>query len=300
MAKFFKGNDLNSEIGKLFEEAEEQIILISPYIKLHDHYASIFRAKKDNPKLHIIIVFGKNENDLSKSMKEDDFNFFKDFPNIEIHYEKRLHAKYYSNENSAILTSMNLYDYSQDHNIEAGILTQATTLEKLATKLWNGEEGLDATACKYFQLVIKQSDLLFKKVPEYDKGIIGTGLNKKYLSSKTETDKLTDFFANRQTYDTKNRKENYEKKPKAIIKQVESKPTEAQTGYCIRTGVPIPFNIAKPMTDVAWKSWSKYNDPNYAEKYCHYSGELSNKETSVKKPVLTKYYKQAKEKYNLK
>jgi hypothetical protein len=93
MAKFLTGNELNLELEKLFERADEQIILISPYIKLHDRYISSLRTKKENSDLEIIIVFGKNEEDLSKSMKEEDFNFFKEFPNIEVRYEKRLHAK---------------------------------------------------------------------------------------------------------------------------------------------------------------------------------------------------------------
>lgn len=80
-------------------------------------------SKNDNPELEIIVVFGKNEDDISKSMSQEDFNFFKEFPNIEIRYEKRLHAKYFANEENAILTSMNLYGYSQDNNIEFGILT---------------------------------------------------------------------------------------------------------------------------------------------------------------------------------
>ena len=109
MAKFLTGNELNSELEKILEGAEEQIILISPYIKLHDRYASTLRTKLNNHKLEITIVFGKNEDDMSRSMKQDDFNFFKEFPNIQIRYEKRLHAKYYASESAAILTSMNLY-----------------------------------------------------------------------------------------------------------------------------------------------------------------------------------------------
>ncbi|QOW10173.1 hypothetical protein Q73A0000_07255 [Kaistella flava (ex Peng et al. 2021)] len=123
MATFLTGNDLNAQLENLFEYADDYIILISPYIKLHDRYASALKAKKDNPNLKITVVFGKNEDDFSKSMKQEDFNFFKDFPNIEIRYEKRLHAKYYANESAAILTSMNLYNFSQDNNIEAGVLT---------------------------------------------------------------------------------------------------------------------------------------------------------------------------------
>jgi len=213
MAKFLTGNELNSELEKLFERADEQIILISPYIKLHDRYSSTLRTKKDNPKIEIIIVFGKNEEDLSRSMKQEDFNFFKEFPNIEIRYEKRLHAKYYSNESSAILTSMNLYNFSQDNNIEAGVMTKATLLGNLASNLMTnvtGEDSFDRTAWTYFSRVIEQSDLLFKKVPEYESTMLG--LSKKYKSSKTEIDKLTDFFANRPKYENNNRNENCEKK----------------------------------------------------------------------------------------
>jgi len=223
MAKFLTGNELNSELEKLFERADEQIILISPYIKLHDRYASTLRTKKDNPKIEIIIVFGKNEEDLSRSMKQEDFNFFKEFPNIEIRYEKRLHAKYYSNESSAILPSMNLYNFSQDNNIEAGVMTKATLLGNLASNLMTnvtGEDSFDRTAWTYFSRVIEQSDLLFKKVPEYESTMLG--LSKKYVSSKTEVDKLTDFFANRPKYESNGRKDNYEKK--AVISETKTEP----------------------------------------------------------------------------
>jgi len=213
MAKFLTGNELNSELEKIFERADEQIILISPYIKLHDRYVSTLQTKKDNPKLKIIIVFGKNEEDLSRSIKQEDFNFFKEFPNIEIRFEKRLHAKYYANESSAILTSMNLYNFSQDNNIEAGVMTKATLLGNLANNLMTnvtGEDSFDKTAWAYFLRVIEQSNLLFKKVPEYENAMLG--FSKKFKSSKTEIDELTDFFANRAKYENNNRKESYEKR----------------------------------------------------------------------------------------
>lgn len=223
MAKFLTGNELNSELEKLFERADEQIILISPYIKLHDRYVSTLRTKKDNPKMKIIIVFGKNEEDLSRSMKQEDFNFFKEFPNIEIRYEKRLHAKYYSSESSAILTSMNLYNFSQDNNIEAGVMTKATLLGNIASDLMKFvtvEDGFDTTAQAYFLRVIEQSELLFKKEPEYESTTFG--LSKKYKSSRTDVDKLTDFFANRTKYENNSRKDNYEKK--TIVSEIKVAP----------------------------------------------------------------------------
>ena len=188
MAKFLTGNELNAELEKIFESADEQIILISPFIKLHDRFISTLRTKKDNHELEIIIVFGKNEEDLSKSMKQEDFIFFKEFPNIQIRYERRLHAKYYANESSAILTSMNLYTYSQDNNIEAGVMTKGTLLGNLASNFMTnvtGEDSFDIQAWTYFKRVIDQSDLLFHKTPQYESGMFG--LTKKFKESNNLT-----------------------------------------------------------------------------------------------------------------
>lgn len=65
-------------------------------------------------------------------------------------------------------------------------------------------------------------------------------------------------------------------------------------GFCIRTGEEIPFNVEKPLSYEAFKSWSKYGDPEYAEKFCHFSGEPSNGETCVSKPILKKNWSKAK------
>lgn len=71
--------------------------------------------------------------------------------------------------------------------------------------------------------------------------------------------------------------------------------TNEPTGYCIRTGVEIPFNIERPMSKEAFKLWNKYGDPSYPEKFCHFSGEPSNGETSMSKPILKKNWKKAQE-----
>ena len=75
MARFLKGNELNSELEKIFENASAEIILISPYIKLHDRYVSALKSKM-KPEIKLTVVFGKNEEDYSQSMGELDFNFF--------------------------------------------------------------------------------------------------------------------------------------------------------------------------------------------------------------------------------
>ncbi len=240
MAKFLKGNELNYELEKLFEEAEINIILISPYIKLHERYSATLLTKLNNPELKIIILFGKNENDLSKSMKQEDFEFFKQFPNVKILYEKRLHAKYYANETKAILTSMNLYGFSQNNNIEAGIL-----IEGSSKNVFGGNNDIDAKSWEYFTVVLDQAELLYENIPIFEKK--GFLSSKKYIKSEVKADKLSDFFNNKQ----------YNKVYKKEKVNVE-KSNDKDIGYCIRTGVEIPFNTIKPMSYEAFNMWNKY------------------------------------------
>ncbi|HEY5593277.1 MAG TPA: phospholipase D family protein [Paludibacter sp.] len=279
MAKFLTGHKLNAEIEEIFERAEEHLILISPYIKLHERYASTLSTKIDNHKLQITIVFGKNEDDISRSMKHEDFKFFKEFPNIEILYEKSLHAKYYANENTSILSSMNLYSYSQDNNIEAGVKTKSA-----------GDDSFDAQAWEYFNRVIEQAELVFLKTPQYESKIMG--LKKTYQGSLVEVDELTELFRNKSRFESTNRNGNYER-----IKVEQSGDSSSKifnSGYCIRTGKPIPFNPKQPLSDDAFQNWTKYSNDEYPEKFCHYSGELSNGETSFSKPILRKNWNKAK------
>lgn len=165
MAKFLKGNELNAELEKILESAKKQIFLISPYIKLHPRYKSSLRVFMNVPDIEIIVLFGKNEDDITKSIQKEDLEFLIQFPNIKIRYEKRLHAKYYANEHKGLLTSMNLYDFSQNNNIEAGIL-----LENSIRGSITGANELDDSTSKYFNVVMEQSKLLYHKEPKYEKG----------------------------------------------------------------------------------------------------------------------------------
>lgn len=294
MAKFLTGNRLNSEVESILENAYAQLILISPYIKLHERYISVLKSKMGEHDLEITVVFGKNEDDVSRSMKIDELNFFTEFPNIEIRYEKRLHAKYYANEISALITSMNLYSYSQDNNIEAGILTKSSLLGNLTGGLltpFTGGDSFETDAFEYFERVIQQAELIYKKVPDFDSSLMG--LKKKYKGSKVIIDKIGDFFNN----NTLPPKKEYIKQNLAKTNiHVASKTTN---GYCIRTGREIPFNTKNPFSDEAYNSWLKFKNEEYPEKYCHFSGEPSNGETTFGKPILRKNWQKAKERHNL-
>lgn len=280
MAKFLTGPALTAALHDILEKAETELILISPYIKLHDSVRSSLLSHKNKHGLAITVVYGKNEDDVVKSMSREDMEFLTSFPNVRILYEKRLHAKYYANETDALVTSMNLHSYSQNNNIEAGILTQLGLLSIVGG---GKDDTLDAETNQAFRRVIDQAELIFEKVPEYEKS--NFGLSKNYTRSVVKVNKIEEKFRSGAS------ESKAPAKPYVTQKTIFSKPT----GYCIRTGKPIPFNPKRPMIDEAYQSWSKFSNPDYAEKFCHFSGEPSNGKTTFAKPILTKNWQKAKE-----
>ena len=86
---------------------------------------------------------------------------------------------------------------------------------------------------------------------------------------------------------------------KQAARAVGAKPARTEGGYCIRTGVTIPFNVERPLSPDAYKAWNKFGNPEYPEKFCHFSGEPSDGSTCMKKPILTKNWSKAKAAFNL-
>ena len=297
MAKFLTGNELNAELEKIFERADEQLILISPFIKLHDRYLSSLRTKKDNHKLEIIVIFGKNEYNPNRSMRSDDLSFFKEFPNIQIKYEKRLHAKYYANETSAILTSMNLYSFSQDNNIEAGVMTKATLLGNLAKNYLTNvpeEDSFDIPALNYFKRVIEQSELLFHKKPQFE----NIQSEFKYKESKIEIDGLSEFFSIKPKSETHSEKEFVTKKgdvPQKEIQKTNKSKEATEHGHCIRCDKSIELKPLAPYCKDCYNVWKNYEDEKYEEKFCHICGK--DEKTTKAKPSCYNCYKSNKNKF---
>jgi len=161
-------------------------------------------------------------------------------PKISLYYLSNLHAKCYLNESNAIVTSLNLHEYSQKTNREMGALANIND---------------DPT---FYEDVLREAEIIINSADPVKRN----GLTEKF--------------------------------PISIDIASKSK-SKTHYGYCIRTGKEIPFDTDKPFCYEAFNTWSIYRDPNYPEKYCHFSGERSNGETSFDKPILRKNWKAAKE-----
>ncbi|AEW00159.1 hypothetical protein A4D02_28500 [Niastella koreensis] len=232
MAKFLDTTGVSYHLQQLINKANEKLVIISPYLKINERIKQSLEDK-NRMKIDIRIVYGKNE------LHPDENNWLKSMTSIRSSFCKDLHAKCYLNENEAILTSMNLYEFSQVNNNEMGIHVEKVTDPELYKDIYEEAQRLIRISDEIVISVEKAP--LKEKIPVSDKKI----------------------------------------------------------GFCIRTGIEIPFDVNKPMSYDAFKSWSKYSDPEYPEKYCHFSGEPSNGETSVSRPILKKHWKKAKEMHNI-
>ena len=61
------------------------------------------------------------------------------------------------------------------------------------------------------------------------------------------------------------------------------------TGHCIRCGVGMPLNPEKPLCAKDYKSWNRFQDPDYEEEYCHLCGE--EHDTSMAKPLCRRCWR---------
>jgi phosphatidylserine/phosphatidylglycerophosphate/cardiolipin synthase-like enzyme len=233
MAKFLDTTGVSYHLQQLINRANEKLVLISPYLKINDRIKQSLEDK-NRLKIDIRIVYGKNE------LQPQENNWIKSMQSIRTSFCKDLHAKCYLNEKEAIITSMNLYEFSQVNNNEMGIYLERDKDAELYRDL--AEEA---------QRLIRISEELVTTVEK----------------KETKTSEI------------------------GVL--------SIEPGFCIRTGVKIPFNIEKPMTMESYKKWSMYSDKEYPEKFCHYSGEQSDGETTFKQPILRKYWKKAKEQYGL-
>ncbi len=104
MIKYISTQGANYHLELLLKNATSRITLISPYIQLQRRIKELLKEKKQNG-VKICIVCRKN--DLKEDLTDYASNVF-DVPT--------LHAKCYMNENEAIITSLNLYEFSQQNN----------------------------------------------------------------------------------------------------------------------------------------------------------------------------------------
>lgn len=291
MSKFVTGELLEEKITDIIWDAKETLLIVSPFIRLDDFFKKLFLKHENDDNLHIIIVFGKNENNVSKSLNKIDFEFFKKFPNISIIYAPNLHGKYYGNEKQGIITSINFHDHSFQNNIEFGVFTEQNLISQLGG-------NLDLSAWDACLDIANNNDVIFIKRPVYKLKKILITIGKEYLKSEILLDNTSHFYGRTSTTYKPQRLSEFEEEitsdtiRKPVRESVIEEPIKSwrektpQYGYCIRTGERIRYNPERPFSYYAWKTWNEFQNMDFAENYCHRTGKPSYGKTSMRKPIL--------------
>ena len=117
MAKFLNTSGTNFFLEELIKNAKERLILISPYLRLNDRIKELLEDK-DRLTIDIRIVYGKSD------LHPDEIKWMQKLDYVRVSFCKNLHAKCYINESECIISSLNLYEFSQVNNNEMGILVR--------------------------------------------------------------------------------------------------------------------------------------------------------------------------------
>ncbi|MCD6216572.1 hypothetical protein J7L05_01790 [bacterium] len=241
----FWDHQISTLILDSIETANKQIIIVTPYIKLWNHLQDQLESAKKRG-IRTVLYF---RHDVKETNINDVMKYFDQVIPI-----KNLHAKLYFIDDEIIVSSMNLYDYSQKSNKEIA-LRIVDQNQKNALQAY-----LDTKLKPFAERIKKQTT---KKKPQ-----------KQSTGYKTKTGKT--------------------QKGDAIGTLLQSAAAFLgnqlnDSGTCIRCGANIDFDPSRPFCNDCYKKWAKYKNEDFTEKYCHDCGKKHK--TSMAKPLCYECYK---------
>ena len=237
----------------LIEKAQREIIIVSPWVKMWTHLKEeLEHAKKKGVQISLYYRLDEKEINIDELLP-----YFTHFIPI-----KNLHAKIYFIDDDVVVSSMNLYDYSQQSNKEIAILLKDQSHKD---ELRN---YLDSRL-KPFAVRIHRQTKQYEREKASSKQTTGD-------RSKTQVEPF---------------------KPVSGIGSLVQKAAEFlsslqnQPGRCIRCGTSIEFDPFRPLCGDCYREWSKYENETYTENFCHDCGKKSK--TSYAKPLCYECFKQS-------
>lgn len=99
----------------MIKDAKDRLILISPFLRLNDRIKELL-TDKNRLKIDVRIVYSKSE------LQPEEIGWLNELSYVRTSFCRNLHAKCYMSEELCIVTSLNLYEFSQVNNNEMGVL----------------------------------------------------------------------------------------------------------------------------------------------------------------------------------
>lgn len=147
--KILNTNKCSDSLEHIIKDGEHFVAIVSPYIKFTKRIES-FLQMADEKGVPIFIL-------TRKLLDKEEYFKINHLNNLVICIHPPLHAKIYFNENEVLISSLNLYDFSQQNNTEIGV--------KFLREDYIDEFG-DISTQLYEILQDKRSDIVIDKLDE--------------------------------------------------------------------------------------------------------------------------------------
>ncbi len=258
MAQFLDTESLNLAVSDVIMGAKERLVFISPYLKTCGKIRRYIEGADRNG-VNIVFVYGKTD------LTEDEIRWLKTLSNVLVCYVENLHAKCYFNDDMAISTSMNLYEYSQINNYESGVVVYNSM----------GDRDAYGNLVDYSVMLIKQSKIKYATVEckeEVKKRLIYEKCSLRFDKLPTPIDEF--------------------------LSVKEETSSSKEIGFCIRCGKKISVTDDSLFCKACHERWMQWKNANYGEKFCYICGKSSS--TSAYRPVCKECYNGNRELVNSK
>jgi phosphatidylserine/phosphatidylglycerophosphate/cardiolipin synthase-like enzyme len=183
MPKYLRTSGITAGVEELIREARERLYIISPYLKLSDNIRELLNDK-EREKTEVRIIFGKQE------LNPTEMSYLQNLKYVRLYFSKNLHAKCYLNEKKMIISSMNLYEFSQQNNREMGILIERDVeADRLVYEdAWKDIESIlnNATDFSYVEApkeIVKEKNETKVSIPTKQETVAPTSFKGKYFSA---------------------------------------------------------------------------------------------------------------------
>jgi len=154
MVEFLETTLVSAELRKLISKSKQRIYLISPYLQISKNLRILIQQVDQTvPDIVIKIVCRKDK------ISADDLSFLQTLKSANISALENLHAKCYLNEDTAIITSMNLYQYSQENNWEMGIKIEKKDDADLYDNIFSYVKSILGASEVITKIEMKKSDV---------------------------------------------------------------------------------------------------------------------------------------------
>lgn len=250
MARFLTTTGVSYELEELIRGAEERLVLISPFLRVNQRIRDLL-ADKDRLKIDTRVVYGKSE------LSPEQSTWLLSTPSIRTSYCENLHAKCYLSEKRALLTSMNLYEFSQVNNIEMGVLIDRHDDGPLYDAVW--QEA---------QAILRSS--------EEHRPDASPSTTKSQNQRRSATHRAGQAAGSTATGSKTRSGQEHRDMPT----EADGVPSRA---FCIRCRSELPADPSKPYCPACYKSWSRYKNNAYKEKHCHLCG--NDHDATLQRPV---------------